>query len=450
MGGIKTNIAKSFTKTILKDLVEQTAKSKYCRAELILGRLLDGEKTSGWDLKCYHYYYMLKAVLDRIAHEDNTSVYLVKRVYSEYPIFKKALKPVLNLLLLSIDEYGITTPQKMSAPLLVEFEITKRCNLACKHCYANAGKPLKNELSTSEAKQVLDQISEAGVPIVCFTGGEPMLRKDFFELLEHAKKQELIVVITTNGTLITKEKAAKLKKLDVDYVRISLDGATPQTHDWFRGTPGAFVKTVDGIRNSVRAGVKTGIGTVIIQENVSELGGIIDLSASLGCCDINAVPLVESGRAKLAMNKILHAVGKEQKMINEKLIEGKAKEYEGKMLLNFLDLDHIRKAKGFSQVLIGWAQGGCAAGRTVCVISPDGDVRPCIIMWISTGNLREQRLNDIWKNSRVLEELKDRSLVKGKCGKCQFKNSCGGCRATAYEKYGDYLESDPSCYMRFL
>jgi len=435
---------------ILKDLIYNPSNSENSRAELILERLFKLGKSEGWDAKCHSYYFLLKLATTRMAKENSIAFDSMRSVYRDYPIFRKVLKRTLKLFLRSVEEYGVTMPQKMSAPLLVEFELTNRCNLRCKHCYASAGKSFANELSTREIKSILGQINKEGVPIVCFTGGEPMLRRDFFEILAHAKKIGLAVVLTTNGTLITKEKARRLKRLGVDYVRISLDGATPKTHDWLRGVHGSFGRAVKGIRNCVGAGVKTGIGTVILQENIHELGDIIDLVAGLGCCDINAIPLIESGRAKLAAKKEMHEPTPEQKMMNEKLIGAKARKYEGRMLLNFLDLDHIRKAKGISQKLVGWAYGGCVGGRSVCVIGPSGDVRPCITMWITVGNLRKQSLAGIWKGSHVLEQLKDRSLLKGKCGSCEFKYSCGGCRSAAYEKHGDYLESDPGCYMRII
>jgi len=449
MGNTK-KIGNVVVKSVLRDMAEPIGVRKKSRAEAILEHLLEDKKKLEWDMKCHLYYLPLKFVMEYMSNENEMTAQMVKKVYCKYSIFKKVLNPTLKLFLRSIEEYGLTMPQRLSAPLLVEFEITNKCNLACKHCYANAGKEFENELSTKEAKNVLNQLKRAGVPIVCFTGGEPFLRKDLFELLEYAKRVGITIILTTNGTLITKEKAAKLKKIGVDYVRVSLDGSTAKTHDWLRGVPGAFDRTVEGIKNCVNEGIKTGVGTVLINENVHELGDIIDLTAGLGCCDINAIPLIESGRAKHTLNKEFHEISKEQKRINEKIITEKAEKYGNRMLLNFLDLDHIRKTKGFSQKFIGWAQGGCAAGRTVCVIGPNGEIRPCITMRINVGNIRKQSFGEIWKNSKVFEELKDRSLLKGKCGSCEFKYSCGGCRATAYEKYGDYLKYDPSCYMNFL
>ncbi|MDO8648013.1 MAG: radical SAM protein [Candidatus Diapherotrites archaeon] len=450
MKRIQNLIGSAIIKSALFDLSKPIGVLKKSRAELILDRLFEEKKEIDWDIKCRIYFFLLNQIMAKMIKENKITMQTAKKFFQDYPIFRRILNKTLKLFLQSITEYGITMPQKLSAPLLVEFELTNKCNLACKHCYANSGSKFAKELDLREVKEILNQINQAGVPLVCFTGGEPLLRPDFFDILSHAKRIGLVTIVTTNGTLITKEKARKFKELGTDYIRISLDGASIKTHDWLRGIPGAYKRTVQGIRNSIEAGNKTGIGTVLIQENVHELENLIDLAAQLGCTDINAIPLIESGRAKSTLNKEIHEMSNEQKKKNEELIVAKAKEYEGKMLLNFLDLDHIRRVKGSSKHFVGWAQGGCAAGRTVCVINPNGEIRPCITLRLNVGSLQKQKFVKIWKNSKIMEELKNRSLVKGSCGKCESKYTCGGCRAAAYDKFGDYLESDPGCYVRYF
>jgi radical SAM protein with 4Fe4S-binding SPASM domain len=449
MKSILRNTGGYTVKSVLRSLLRPAGKLQKTRAEIMLDWLTYDKQTDG-DVLCSVYYFFLEHLLSKMSKENDVEKELVKKVIRDYPIFRKMINKGLFLFLKGIEEHGLTMPQRLSAPFLVEFEITKQCNLLCKHCYASAGKKLDHELSTDETKRLIDQISQAGVPVICFTGGEPLLRDDFFELLNYSKDKGLITILTTNGSLITKDKAKKLKDIGIDYVRISLDGANARTHDWFRGVNGAFEKTTEGIRNCVSAGIKTGMGSVLVGENYKETGKLIDLAAELGCCDAYAIPVIPSGRGKMNLNREFRALSPEEKKWTEKVLLEKEKEHSGRLLVNFLDLDRVRKHPGIIQKLLGWAQGGCAAGRTLYVIAPNGDVRPCITMWLAVGNLRKQSFTEIWKGSKVFEELRDRSLLKGKCSKCDFKYSCGGCRATAYEVHGDYLQSDPSCSQFFF
>ncbi|MDO8648012.1 MAG: radical SAM protein [Candidatus Diapherotrites archaeon] len=441
---MQKRLTEKIIQVVLKDLIHQPTNSK-SRAELILDCLFEGRKGISWDFRCDLYFFFLKTIVTKMMKENRELIDTVKKGYCDYSIFKKALNKALKLYLTSIVEYGITTPQKFSFPFLVEFELTNKCNLACKHCYANAGKELADEINTQEAKEILNQLNNIGVPIVCFTGGEPFLRADFFELLEHSNKIGLLTVITSNGTLITKESAARLKELQVEYIRISLDSATPKTHDWLRGMPGAYEQTIQGIKNSIQAGIKTGVTTVLIQENSSEMEQMIELLSQLGCSDFTVCRLFPLGKGSSLQNSLLN---KEELSKVESRISAKAKEHPN-LLMNPLTLEgRIHSKKDMLRKITDMI-GGCPAGLNVCAITPKGEIKPCALMSITAGDFKKQKFEEVWKNSRLFNELRDRSLLKGKCSACEFKFSCGGCRATAYGYTGDYLETDPiTCMLR--
>jgi radical SAM protein with 4Fe4S-binding SPASM domain len=437
MKGILRNTGGYFTKSVLKSLLQPTGKQQRTRGEIMLDWLAFGKQTEGDNL-CSFYYFFLEYTLSKMSKENKLNKDLVKKVIREYPIFRKMVNKGLLLLLKGIEEYGLTSPQRMIAPLVVEFEITRGCNLLCKHCFASAGSKMKYELDTNEAKHIIDQISEMGTPVICFTGGEPLLRKDFFELLKYTRKKGMGAVLLTNGTLMTKDKAKKLKDAGIDYVRISLDSYKANTHDWLRGVPGTFDETVNGIKNCVEAGIKTGVGSVVIKENQHEVEKLIDLAVELGCCDITTCRLFPLGLGKSFTDRMLTFEEMEE---IENLLLKKSEEYINKIFINPLTLSS-RRMHGFAKTIAD-AVGGCPAGISVCAITPDGEIKPCTIFSLKVGDLRKQSFFEIWKTSKVFGELRNRSLLKGKCSKCEFKYSCGGCRATAYGFSGDYLQHDP-------
>ncbi|MEM3442873.1 MAG: radical SAM protein, partial [Candidatus Bathyarchaeia archaeon] len=205
-----------------------------------------------------------------------------------------------GLMMKGIEKYGVRVPFTPSGPFEIVWNFTYQCNLRCKHCYEDAGGGKRTELSTEEAKQVLDKLSKIagiGLPALSFSGGEPLIRRDFFEVATYAKKRIGYVSIASNGTLITKDDAKKLKDVGIDYVEISVDGASPTLHDEFRGIPGAFERAMEGVRNCVEEGIDTCIATTLHRDNLSELNKLIDLSKSLGVrfMHFNYIP---TGRAK--------------------------------------------------------------------------------------------------------------------------------------------------------
>jgi radical SAM protein with 4Fe4S-binding SPASM domain len=357
--------------------------------------------------------------------------------------------------------YGVTKPYRVPAPFLVVWNYTNACNLRCKHCYQRADKPTLDELTLEEKLAVIDQLVENNVSIVAFSGGEPLLCEDFFKVAKYAYERGLYVSVATNGTLLTKENVARLKATGVAYVEISLDGATAEIHDSFRGVSGCFEKTRMGIANSVEAGMFTCIATTTTKHNLNEIPKIISLAKEIGVRRVIIFNFIPTGRGEEIAHLDLTPAERESllKYLYRELASGKVEVLstapqfsrvclqqsliEGTDILSpthFVALNLHGKAKRLTDFL-----GGCGAGRLYCAIQPNGLVTPCVFMPIVVGDLRRQSLKDIWLNSQVMNDLRDRSRLKGRCGYCEYKYVCGGCRARAYAYYKDYLASDPGC-----
>ena len=231
------------------------------------------------------------------------------------PSWRKALANVLS----GIGRFGIQKPFVPGAPFLVVWDVTYACNLNCKHCYANAGKPLHNELTTKEAKQVIDKLERACVPVVAFSGGEPLVRKDIFELTKYAHDKGIYVAIATNGSLITKNKAKEMKMAGIEFTQISLDGASAETHESFRGIEKVFEKTIQGIKNCVNEGFFVNIATTATKYNYEEIPKIIDLCEEIGVNWFMAYNFVPTGRGKFITENDLTPVEREE-LLNLSLI----------------------------------------------------------------------------------------------------------------------------------
>ena len=215
----------------------------------------------------------------------------IKQKFIE-PSWRKSLANVLN----GIGNFGIQKPFVPGAPFLVVWDITYACNLKCKHCYSNSGKPLENELSTDQVMKIIDKLDRASVPAIAFSGGEPLIKNDFFEITKYAHDRGIYVAVATNGTLITKDKAKEMNKAGIEFVQISLDGASPDTHDSFRGINGIFNKTLEGIKNCVNEDFFVNIATTMTKYNYEEVPLIIDLCKKLGVNWFMAYKFVPTGR----------------------------------------------------------------------------------------------------------------------------------------------------------
>lgn len=323
--------------------------------------------------------------------------------------------------------------------MIISWNSTNQCNMFCDHCYRDAGAKVAEELSTGEAKAMLDEIAKAGFKIMIFSGGEPLMRPDLYELVAYAKSLGLRPVLGTNGTLITVEAARKLKEAGVMGAGISLDSMDEQKHDELRRYQGAYREAIQGMKNCREAGLPFQIHTTVFDWNQDELEAITDFAVEIGAVAHHFFFLVPTGRAVSieeeslraeAYEKVLTRIMKKQQEVKIELKPTCAPQF-------------MRIAKEMGMDLR--FQRGCLAGTSYCIISPKGDVQPCAYLNIPLGNVREIPFSELWHNHPVFQELRTLNY-KGGCGTCKYKKVCGGCRARAYFYHDhDYMAEEPWC-----
>ena len=340
---------------------------------------------------------------------------------------------------------------------LVALEVTRSCNLFCAHCRGSAAPTsYSGELTTDECFRLVDQILEVGNPIIILTGGEPLVRSDVLRIAEYAVSKGLRVVMGTNGTLITEEMAVKLKKVPISRLGISLDFPVAELQDEFRGQIGAFAAVMVGIANARKAGIEVQINSTITKLNVNYLEELLALALKMGAVAFHPFMLVPTGRGKG-----LESVELPPEKYEETLhwIFDKQMELGDRMFFKPTDVPHYmrvvkqrqkqdrrndsKEAYGHNPANI--ITRGCLAGIGFCFISYQGKVKGCGYLDVEAGDIRKESFSHVWANSPLFSKLRDLSNLKGKCGACEYKRLCGGCRARAYEATGDYLESEPYC-----
>ncbi|OHB41521.1 MAG: 12,18-didecarboxysiroheme deacetylase [Planctomycetes bacterium RIFOXYC2_FULL_41_27] len=346
---------------------------------------------------------------------------------------------------------------------VVVWNVGQRCNLKCIHCYSQS-KDIEypNELTTKEAKAMLDDLADYGSPVILFSGGEPLMRHDLLELIGYAKQKGLRAVISTNGTLITRDKANELKKFGLSYVGISLDGLK-ETNDRFRGIPGAFDAALEGIRNCMSVGIKVGLRFTINKRNAHDIAGIFQLIEKENIPRACFYHLVYSGRgSNLIEEDLSHKETREVvDLIIDKTKEAhdKGKKIEVLTVDNHADGPYVylrllkenpKRAKEVLE-LLQWNEGN-SSGKGLACISWDGEVY-ADQFWrqYSFGNVKKRKFSEIWEDTsnELMARLKNKNpYIKGRCAKCRWLNICSGnFRARAEAYYGDIWEHDPACYL---
>lgn len=323
-------------------------------------------------------------------------------------------------------------------PSLISWNLTRRCNLRCPHCYLEAGKQAEHELDTKECLALLDELKLLGTEMVILTGGEPLLRKDIFDIARYASALGLWVVMGTNGVLITDNVAQKMVDCGVRGVGISIDSIDPRKHDGFRGEPGAWKHSVRALEICRAQGLEVLVQTTVMEMNYEEIPALIDFARDKGAWSFNLYFLVQTGRGQ-RMNDL--SPQQTQSMLSS-LVDSQDR-YRPMLVRSKCapQFKQIAYEKGRS----GLESGGCMAGTQYGRITPTGDVTPCPYMTTVAGNVREQSFTEIWQSSPVLEELRDVRRLGGRCGRCEFNQLCGGCRCRAFAATGDYLAEDPAC-----
>jgi len=327
--------------------------------------------------------------------------------------------------------------------MIISWNTTRQCNQYCKHCYrAATAEPDPDELSTAEGKFLLEEIAKAGFKIMVLSGGEPLMREDIYELARHGTEQRLRVVLGTNGTLLTPETVSKLKAAGVARVGISLDDIDPAVHDEWRQMEGAWQRSVEGMRYCREGGLPFQIHTTVTERNEDVITQMTDLAVELGAAGHHIFFLVPAGRGVDVEAESLKARAYER-LLNRILDKQREVEIELKPTCapQFM---RIARRKGIPMRYTK----GCLAGTSYCVITPTGEVQPCPYLQLKVGNVKDQPFSEIWANSPVFHELRTKDPT-GRCGGCDCKDICGGCRARAYYySDGDYMAEEPWCLYR--
>ena len=381
-------------------------------------------------------------------------------------------------------------------PRLIFWEVTKGCNLRCIHCRATATElSSPTDLPTTKALEIIDQIAAVSSPILVLSGGEPLYRSDIFQLARYGRDRGLRVALATNGTLVTREIARMISDSGVKRVSISLDGADAATHDSFRGIPGAFEAALYGFRNLKEVGMSVQINTTIARHNGHQLPQVLELAKSVGADALHTFLLVPVGCGVDIADEQMVPPEEYERMLNwfyDRSLEGGI-ELKATCAPHYFRVVRQRRvadrraaesaaseaashpgAIGPTDMLMPGGTGislkpqspppghhtghpgghpgdmnamtkGCLAGTGVCFISHEGEVFPCGYLPAIAGDLRKEKFADIWSNAKVFNELRDTDNLKGKCGCCEFRNICMGCRARAFAKTGDYLDEEPFC-----
>jgi radical SAM protein with 4Fe4S-binding SPASM domain len=359
--------------------------------------------------------------------------------------------------------YGGSQAEAWHRPVVV-WTVTRRCNLACLHCYAAAGdRPFPGELSTAEARAMLRDLAEFGVSVLLLSGGEPLIRPDLMELAAFARSQGLRVTISTNGTLITAGVAERLKAIGVGYVGISLDGVGA-THDYFRGQVGAFQAALTGIRHCRAAGIRVGVRLTLTRHTVRDLTELFAAVEQEGVERMCFYHLVPSGRGRSLQADLL--APDEARRAVETIFTRAAEYVERGIPTEILTVDNhadgallylwARRERGVEaaeQIRAELARnGGNRSGIAVAHIDNRGEVHPDQFWWgCALGNVRERPFSAIWSDGEqpMLAALRSRQpLLKGRCGSCGFLDLCNGnFRARAAALVGDPWAPDPGCYL---
>lgn len=333
------------------------------------------------------------------------------------------------------------------------WEVTAACNLNCIHCHAASGKPDPHELSTDEGKRLIDQLAEVdGFRTLVYSGGEPLVRPDIFDLLKHSKAVGFANIIATNGILIDEEMAWKLKEHGVVCNAISIDASDPDIHNFVRNSPKAFDLALRAIEATRKAGILLQINTTAMEYNMENLSDLIDFVDQHDASIMLMYQLVAVGRG----GKIERATLKKSANENlSRLIAQKQKQTRAiiEPVAGPQYWPYILEKKGIQNgLLIRIAEQvfhGCAAGRGFVYIKANGEVWPCPFVEVNTGNVREKSFSEIYEEAPVFKNLRNReNILKGLCGDCRYKKICGGCRGRAWAYSGDYLAEDPRCFIR--
>ncbi|MGO3928290.1 radical SAM/SPASM domain-containing protein [Rhodopseudomonas pseudopalustris] len=324
------------------------------------------------------------------------------------------------------------------APYHVVWLATDACTARCQHCSSNSAKQSPDELTTSEAMAMIDDLAAAGVVDLGISGGESLLRGDILDVLAHAKKRGLAVGIATNGAKLTPHRAAALAGLGLDRLQVSLDGFAEQ-HDELRRWPGLFERALATIATAQAAGLRVNVCCTITRLNANTLEPFVDFIAGLGIGRLNLSRFIPTGRGDDALDP-----GDARWRSIIELCGGLQRKYHRRLAI----VTHLAQ-----HILVDPEAGdlpaftGCQAGRGQGCISANGTIYPCVLLPVAIGNIRSHPFRQIWTGSPLIQAFQARDKLEGACGACAVRDRCGGCRAVAFAASGNPFSSDPRCWV---
>ena len=348
---------------------------------------------------------------------------------------------------------------------LLFWETTIKCNLSCAHCRRlESDEAAFRDLSTAQARGLIKQLAELGrgqpfMPVLVFSGGEPLCREDLFELVGQAQRTRIIPALATNGTLIDAVAAEQIRDSGIVRVAVSLDGATAGVHDKLRQLQGAFEKALEGIRHLREKNVPFQINITLTKHNAEQIEDVYELAKSLGAVAVHIFMLVPVGCGQvLAETDMLSPEQMEQRMVEICRLDSRGKLQVkvtcGPHYERIIRQQGLHRARSGPKRAVGAVPGrqghgdasrGCLAGLGVLFVGHQGDVFPCGYLPVKCGNVLEDKLAEIWYNNKDLARMRDSSNLEGKCGVCGYKQVCGGCRGRAYAATGNYMAEEPFC-----
>jgi len=339
---------------------------------------------------------------------------------------------------------------------LVFWETTAGCNLECSHCRRLdvSRELMRTDLTPTEGKRLIDQIAETGRPVLIFSGGEPLMRPDIFELATHARNRGLMIALASNGTLIDEPMARTIAQSGFDRVSISLDGADADTHDRFRMQTGSFDRAIAALAHLRTLGVQTQINCTVARHDKDQIEAVLRLAEQAGAAAVHYFLLVPVGCGEqIADDQMLDAKEVEDRLrlidnlqqTTSLQIKPTCAPHYYRVIRQQAREQHRPRSGQTRQSALHTMTRGCLAGIGVCFVSHEGKVFPCGYLPLEAGDVRRTSFGAIWRNSELFHALRDFSRLTGKCGICPFRNVCGGCRARAFYEFADYLAEEPFC-----
>lgn len=339
-------------------------------------------------------------------------------------------------------------------PKWIAWESTRRCNLQCIHCRCSSDlNASEGDFSTTEAFRLIDDICSVSRPVLVLSGGEPLLREDVFDIAAYGTEQGLRMCMATNGTLVTDSVCHAMKATGIRMVSLSLDGSSARIHDDFRRCPGAFDATLRAADTLRRNGIPFLVNSSFTQRNKTDIAATFQLAKKLGAVAWYLFMIVPTGRGEDILDELISGADYEEILA----WHYRQERDEHDILMRPTCAPHyyriapqLARAEGVSleRRSLSFSTGGskgCLAGQSICFIDAFGDLKPCSYFPRAVGNVKQTPFSQLWFDSPLLNELRDFSAYRGKCGVCEYLRVCGGCRARADAVYGDYLAEEPFC-----